>query len=153
MATIEIRNVTQNEKEEILKLARNLVEEYEDKNSLNYNQMVEKMRAGINQRIVDFKSIWFDRQLAGYFHIGKKDEQIIEVYFLYVYENFRKKHIGSQVLEHAVIQASNRNKILQIQVSENNAYAIKFLTEFGFKKTNSNDSNVVVFEVDARKKF
>ena len=37
MATIEIRNVTQNEKEEILKLARNLVEEYEDKNSLNYN--------------------------------------------------------------------------------------------------------------------
>lgn len=153
MATIEIRNVTQNEKEEILKLAKSLVEEYEDRNSSNYTNAIETMRVGINQRIVDFKSIWFDRQLAGYFHIGKKDENIIEVYFLYVYENFRKKHIGSQVLEHAVIQASNRNKILQIQVNEKNKYAIKFLSEFGFNKVKSNTSNSVLFEVDTRRKF
>lgn len=152
MATIEIKPITQNEKEEILKLARNMVEGYEDRSTAYYNKVMEEMRAGINQRIIDFKSIWFDKELAGYFHLGKKDENTIEVYFLYVYPDFRKKSIGSYILENAVIQAANRNKILHLSVSVKNKYGIKFVSEFGFKQVKSADPDTVLFEVDPRKR-
>lgn len=148
MATLEIRNITQNEKDEILKLARLLVENYEDRNSMNYNQIMDNLRNGINERIIDFKSIWYDRELAGYFHLGLKNDSVIEMYFLYVYDDFRKKGVGSHVIEHAIYQAVAKQRKLQIEINRKNKIGTRFLSDMGFKEVSQPNSETIIFEVN-----
>ena len=153
MASIEIRPINQNEKEEIIKLSKTLVDTYENKDADYYNQILENFKHGINDRIIDFKSIWYNGELSGYFHLGKKDETRMELYFLFVIEEFRKKGIGSHVIEHAIYHSFHKKRKLYIEVSKKNTYAIKFLTDFGFKTVNDGDkvkNFVVAFEVNPR---
>lgn len=151
MATIETRPISQNEKDEIIKLSRMLIDTYESKDTDYYTLILDNFKYGINERIIDFKSIAYNKETAGYYHLGKKDDNTLEIYFLFVMEEYRKQGIGSYIIADAIQYAYRLKRKLYIEVSKKNTYAIKFLTNFGFEKTEvsgNNKNHLIAFTCD-----
>ena len=117
--------------ETIFSLSEALINQYEDKNLIDYEKVLNWVRRKITGNIACYTRVQMDGKIVAYFHLDDQAEQI-ELDDLYVLPQFRGKGIGTKILERTF---DFTEKTIFLYVFKENTRAISLYERMGFQVT------------------
>lgn len=115
----------------IFGLAKGLIDDYEDKTSIPYEEVLDWMRRKISKQIDRYTCVYKDGEKAGYFCLTDGEEKA-ELDDLYVLEPFRNRGIGTCIIRHCQETAG---KPIFLYVFVKNIRAAALYERLGFSVT------------------
>lgn len=112
----------------IFELSKNLIDEYEDIQSIEYDKVLKWVYKKIEENIHEYTSIYLDHTLVGYYHFHENGDKM-ELDDFYIFEAHRNKGIGSRVLSDLI----QIDQPIYLYVFVKNVKAIQLYEKFGFK--------------------
>ena len=112
----------------IFAMAKELVDTYEDRATIDYQKVMDWMQRKIAQHIDSYTCVYAGGQKVAYFSLSVAPKQA-ELDDLYVLPEFRKQGIGTAIVKHCVAKTE---KPLYLYVFKDNAQAIKLYSRNGF---------------------
>lgn len=128
---IEFKNAGAEDIEEIYKLEKKLIEDYETEKGLDFEKVFAWVRRKIEKNIGKYKCIYFDGAKAGYFCLNDGDK--MELDDLFVFEKYRNRGIGTEVLKYAASAAGSKGKGVYLYVFAKNRGAANLYLKNGYK--------------------
>ena len=119
---------TKSDIHKIFEFSKNLIDEYEDIQNIDYEKVLKWVYKKIEENIHEYTSIYLDNTLVGYYHFHE-DKDKMELDDFYIFSEYQNKGIGSKVLS-VLIQTENT---IYLYVFVKNVKAIKLYERFGFK--------------------
>ena len=121
-ATIEnVENIFEGNKE--------LLDQYEEINGLDYVNILTMLRAKIESNIDEYKVIFCDGQKAGYFRTHFHSE-MMEFDDLYIFSEFRNQQIGTKIMRKCCEEAGLP---VILYVFAKNVGAVSLYERLGFR--------------------
>ncbi len=114
----------------IYQLCKQLIYEYEDTESIDYDRVLAWVRRKIEGSICEYTAIYADGQKAGYYHFYKNEDGEYELDDLYVFPEFQSCGIGTEVFRKCC-SAVDGSVILYVFVK--NKRAIDLYKRLGFE--------------------
>ena len=84
--------------EKIYQLSKQLIDDYENIEYINYEKVLSWIREKIQNHIKDYSVIFVDGTKAGYYRFCKNHDKKFEIDDLYILPQFQNKGIGSKVI-------------------------------------------------------
>lgn len=113
----------------IFKMAKELVDTYEDLTTIDYDKVLHWMYRKISDQIDAYTCVYADGDKIGYYHL-MNDQQSTEIDDFYLLPSFRNMGYGSQILHACIQQAASP---MFLYVFRDNAGAIRFYERHGFQ--------------------
>ena len=118
--------------EEIYCLTKRLIDDYEDKASIDYDKVLSWVRGKIEASIGEYTAVYKDGAKVGYYHFYKNDNGKYELDDLYVFDEYRNNGIGTQIIKECI---SSVDEAVMLYVFAKNVRAISLYKSLGFKIT------------------
>ena len=109
----------------IFSQAKELIDQYEDLSSIDYEKVMAWVQKKIETNIDAYTAVSRDGQICSYYHLRESGE----LDDLYVLPGFRGSGIGTQILEKC---GSDSSRSLWLYVFSGNTRAISFYERCGF---------------------
>jgi len=119
---------TKSDIHKIYELSKNLINEYEDIQNIDYEKVLKWVYKKIEENIQEYTSIYFNNTLVGYYHFHE-DKDKMELDDFYILSEYQNKGIGSKVLSELI----QTDKTIYLYVFLKNVKAIRLYERFGFK--------------------
>ena len=85
--------------EKIYKLCRQLIDDYENIDSIDYDRVLQWVHKKIEKSIDKYTVIYVDDKKAGYYHFYKNEDEEYEIDDLYILSEYQNQGIGSQIIQ------------------------------------------------------
>ena len=85
--------------EHIYHLCKQLIDKYENIDSIDYEKVLLWVRKKLESSIDEYTTIYSDGKKAGYYHFYKNEDGEYELDDLYIFEEFQSRGIGSAVIK------------------------------------------------------
>lgn len=115
----------------IFALSKDLIDRYEDLNSIDYDEVLAWVRRKIEKKIGEYVCIFCDGKKAGYYHLCPA-EGMMELDDLYILPEFQGRGIGTTVIEKCCAE-TNLPVMLYVFTRNTGAYAL--YQRLGFRVT------------------
>lgn len=106
----------------------NLINSYEDLQSVNYEKLISWVNHKVNSNIESYKTISFNKDNVGFLRVINNKESV-EIDDLCIYKQFRNLGIGSKVINSII---SNYSKPVFLYVFKKNIDALRLYNKLGF---------------------
>lgn len=123
------KNADESDIECIFNLNKNLIDQYEDIKSIDYEKVLLWVHKKIERHIYEYKCIIFEGKKVGYYFFHKVDSKM-EMDDLYVFEGYRNLGIGTTVLNNCFEET---DLPIFLYVFKKNIKAIKLYSLLGFR--------------------
>lgn len=141
---IKFKNATDDDKDKIFELNKELIEKYETNLNLDFQKVFAWVKRKIENNIKSYQCIYPDGVKAGYYFLHTDGEKL-ELDDLYIFQEFQGKGIGTKVLEYADTVAKEKNKDIFLYVFIKNQGAVNLYLRNGYKVVeNINDSRYIM---------
>jgi len=117
----------------IFNLCKDLIDRYEDVQSIPYDGVLQWVRRKIENGIEEYTCVYCDGEKAGYYRFGPEGERM-ELDDLYVLEGFQNRGIGTQILKKCLAET---DKTVFLYVFRKNVRAIALYQRMGLRITES----------------
>ncbi len=121
----------QSDVETLFALNKQIIDQYEDVDSLAYDKVLSWVRRKLESCIGEYTRILVDGALAGFYHLTDEGAYM-ELDDFYVLDGFRGRGIGTQVLEMLLGKAE---KDVMLYVFNQNTGAIRLYERMGFVRS------------------
>lgn len=129
---IVYKNAEKEDINKIVELNRDLIKKYETDLSLDFSKIYNWIEKKVKSNIENYKCIYIKETKAGYFFLHDKGEKL-ELDDFFVFKEFQRKGIGTNVLKHIASIADNENKKIFLYVFKSNHGAINLYIKNGYK--------------------
>lgn len=116
--------------EHIFSLCKQLIDKYENIDSIDYEKVLLWVRRKLERSIDEYTTIYADGKKAGYYHFYKNEDGEYELDDLYIFEEFQSRGIGSAVIKKC---CSSVNSPVMFYVFIRNERAIALYKRLGFE--------------------
>jgi ribosomal protein S18 acetylase RimI-like enzyme len=141
---LTFENTSINDIDSIFNLSKNLIEKYEIDPNIEFEKVLIWVKGKIEKNIKNYQCIYFKGIKAGYYCLYDSGEKM-ELDDLYVFDEFQRKGIGTEILKHTNSIAKEKGKDIFLYVFVKNEDAIKLYLRNGYKIVkNINDSRYIM---------
>ena len=127
---ITYRKATADDIEPIYGLCKQLIDDFEQLESIDYPKVMNWVRKKIENAIDEYTVIYANEQKAGYYHFYKNDDGEFEIDDLYVFPAFQNQGIGSEVIRKC---CASVNAPVVLYVFIENKRAVSLYKRLGFE--------------------
>lgn len=126
---LKYKQATKEDIEKIFNLNKQLIDQYENIQHLNYDEVLIWVHQKINKYIHEYISVFYEKQHVGYYRFFKNEDKM-ELDDLYIFEEYQNKGIGSAILQKCI---SESDLPIYLYVFVKNIGAIKLYKRHHFK--------------------
>ena len=127
---ITYRKAAADDIDPIYGLCKQLINDFEQLESIDYPKVIKWVRKKIEQAIDEYTVIYANDQKAGYFHFYKNDDGQFEIDDLYVFPEFQNQGIGSDVIRKCCASVDSP---VMLYVFIENKRAVSLYKRLGFE--------------------
>jgi ribosomal protein S18 acetylase RimI-like enzyme len=124
------KQATPSDVDHIYKLCVQLIEKYEDLESIDFPKVIKWVREKIEQAISQYTVIYKQGQKAGYYRFYLNDDGNYEIDDLYIFPEFQNQGIGSEIMNKCCASVSAP---VMLYVFIANERAVALYKRLGFK--------------------
>ena len=121
---------TAGDSERIYQLCKQLIDDYEDVDGIDYDAVLTWVRKKTERFIDEYTAIYADGRKAGYYRFYKNGDGVYEIDDLYVFGEFQNQGIGSEVIR-MCCESVNAPVILYVFIK--NKRAVSLYKRHGFE--------------------
>ena len=125
----------------IFSLNRQLIDQYEDKDKIDYAWIMDWVKRKILRDLAQYKSVWYQGRKAGYFLL-RETEGLLELDDLFVLEDFQDLGIGTEILRHCIETGCDKGLPICLFVFIRNERAVKLYERMGFRIIDGKNARV-----------
>lgn len=114
----------------IYSFAKELIDQYEDKNQISYEKVLAWVRKKLERQIQEYTCIFADGEKVGYYHFSPMDPNTMELDDLYLFPAFRGRGIGTAVIQKCCAETSQP---ILLYVFQKNTRVISLYQKMGFQ--------------------
>lgn len=127
---ITYHRATNEDIEPLYNLCKNLIDAYEQLESIDYPRVIKWVRKKIESSIDEYTVVHADGRKAGYYHFHKNKDGEYEIDDLYIFPEFQNQGIGSEVIETC---CSSVDEPVMLYVFIKNQRAVSLYKRLGFE--------------------
>lgn len=113
-------------------LCKELIQTYEQLDSIDYPKVLRWVRQKIESSIDDYTVICADGMKAGYYHFYRNEDGLLELDDLYLFPPFQNQGIGTAVIQKC---CASTTEPIQLYVFARNTRAVALYERLGFQIT------------------
>ena len=121
---------TAGDSERIYQLCKQLIDDYEDVDGIDYAAVLNWVRKKTERCIDEYTVIYADGRKAGYYRFYKNGDGIYEIDDLYVFDEFQNQGIGSEIIR---LCCDSVNEPVMLYVFIKNKRAVSLYERLGFE--------------------
>lgn len=141
---ITFKNATEEDKDKIFELNKNLIEKYETNLELDFQKIFTWIKKKIQNNIESYMCIYIKGVKVGYFYLHTYGEKL-ELDDLYIFKEFQGRGIGTEVLKYVDLVSKEKNKDIFLYVFVKNKGAVNLYLRNGYKIVqNIHDSRYIM---------
>ncbi|WP_102401785.1 GNAT family N-acetyltransferase [Haloimpatiens massiliensis] len=141
---ITFKNATEEDKDKIFELNKNLIEKYETNFQLDFQKIFTWIKKKIQNNIESYMCIYIKGVKVGYFYLHTDGEKL-ELDDLYIFKEFQGRGIGTEVLKYIDLVSKDKNKDIFLYVFVKNKGAVNLYLRNGYKIVeNIHDSRYIM---------
>lgn len=129
---ITYEKATSNDIERIYQLCRQLIDDYENLDVIDYDKVLKWVRRKIESSIDEYTVVYAADKKVGYYHFYQNEDGVYELDDLYIFPEYQNQGIGSSVIQKCCTSV-NAPVILYVFIK--NERAISLYRRLGFKIT------------------
>lgn len=129
---ITYEKATPDDIERIYRLCKQLIDDYENVDSLDYDRVLKWVRRKIEGSIDEYTAVHIADKKAGYYHFYQNEDGAYELDDLYIFPEYQNQGIGSSVILKCCTAV---NAPVMLYVFTKNKKAISLYQRLGFKIT------------------
>lgn len=115
--------------EQIFRFSKELIDRYENIQSIDYEKVLAWVRRKIEKNIQDYECVWWNGQKVGYYHFYR-DHDRMEIDDLYVFPQYRDRGIGTRIIQKC---CSETGLPVFLYVFIKNVRAVSLYQRLGFR--------------------
>lgn len=116
--------------ESIFRLCKQLIADYEDLESIDYDKVLKWVQRKLEQSIGEYTAVYQDREKVGYYHFYQREDGEYEIDDLYVFPEYQNCGIGTEILQQC---CSSVHAPVMLYVFVKNKKAISLYKHLGFE--------------------
>lgn len=131
MMDIKYKPADNTDIELVFKLNKALIDEYENIDTIDYQEVLSWVRNKIETHIQEYICVTFNEKKVGYYYLHHTDGKM-EIDDLYVFPQYRNMGIGTEILKKCIFKT---NLPIFLYVFANNKGAVALYQKLGFQVT------------------
>lgn len=128
--------------ERLFALEKELIDTYEDRESIDYDKVLDWVRRKLEKQVGQFTRVLRDEVLVGYYHLTPGEGKW-ELDDLFIFPEYRGQGIGAKVLERCFAQAEGP---IFLYVFVKNDGAVRLYERMGFRVTQKVEQTRYIME-------
>ena len=121
---------TAGDSERIYQLCKQLIDDYEDVEAIEYDKVLRWVRNKIIGSIGEYTAVFADGVKAGYYHFFLNGDGEYELDDLYIFSEFQNRGIGSEIIR---LCCESVNEPVMLYVFIKNKRAVSLYKRLGFE--------------------
>lgn len=127
---ITYEKATSNDIDQIYQLCRQLIDDYENVDSIDYDRVLKWVRRKIEGSIDEYTVVYAADKKVGYYHFYQNEDGVYELDDLYIFPEYQNQGIGSSVIQKC---CTSVNAPVMLYVFINNKNAVSLYQRLGFE--------------------
>lgn len=116
--------------EPIYRFCKQLIDDYEDTESIDYDKVLEWVRRKIEKFIDEYTKVCLSGETVGYYRFYRNGDGEYEIDDLYVFPEYRNRGIGTEIIKKC---CSSVNASVMLYVFIGNEGAVALYQRLGFE--------------------
>lgn len=129
---LSYKKSTARDAEQLFTLCKQLIDKYEDIDSIDYDKVLLWVRRKLARSIGEYTTVYADGNLAGYYHFFINEDGEPELDDLYILPEYQSRGIGSEIIKKCISLA---DAPITFYVFKRNQRAISLYRRLGFEVT------------------
>ena len=99
---LSFKQAKQEDIEVIFHLCKQLIDDYEQLETIDYSKVIEWIYKKIEKSIDEYTVVYYHFQKVGYYHFYKNTDNVYELDDLYIFSEFQNLGIGTAIIAHCL---------------------------------------------------
>lgn len=126
---LNYRNANQDDYSSIYEIQKKYVLRYEDPTIVNMKDILERIEMNLQSNIETYTCVLLDEDVVGYYRMEEDYDFFYNLSFLYVKKEYRRKGIGSQIIDQIKKECDD---VIQVNVIMKDTFLCSFLEKNAF---------------------
>lgn len=136
--------------EHIYRLCKQLIDDYEDMDSIDYDRVLKWVHRKIEASIEEYTAVYAAHKKVGYFHFYQNEAGEYEIDDLYIFPECQNQGIGSAVIQSCVLSV---NAPVMLYVFIKNEKAVALYKRLGFEIMRTVNGSRYIMRKENRKYY
>lgn len=136
--------------EPIYRLCKQLIDDYENMDSIDYDRVLKWVRRKLEKSIDEYTAVFVSGAKVGYYHFYQNEDGEYEIDDLYIFPEYQKHGIGSTVIQKC---CSSVNAPVMLYVFIKNEKAVALYQRLGFEIIQTVNGSRYIMRKENRKYY
>ncbi len=136
--------------EPIYRLCKQLIDDYENLESIDYDKVLKWVRKKIESSIDEYTAVFVSGEKAGYYRFYQNEEGQHELDDLYIFPEYRNRGIGTEIIQKCCLSV---NAPVMLYVFIKNEKAVALYKRLGFEIIRTVNNSRYIMKKENRKYY